>query len=62
VAGRGEDLRSSGRYRTDHRKRDGDRFHADIAEVVHTHLNEEATTLVVEWWTPTHRLRRIERE
>jgi Pyridoxamine 5'-phosphate oxidase len=41
---------------------DGDRFHADIAEVVHTHLNEEATMLVVEWWTPTHGLRRIERE
>jgi hypothetical protein len=41
---------------------DGDRFHADIAEVVHTHLNQEATMLVVEWWTPTHGLRRIERE
>jgi Pyridoxamine 5'-phosphate oxidase len=40
----------------------GDRFYADIAEVVHTHLNEEATMLVVEWWTPTHGLRRIERE
>jgi hypothetical protein len=41
---------------------DGDRFYADIAEVVHTHLNEKATMLVVEWWTPTHGLRRIERE
>jgi len=41
---------------------DGDRFHADIAAVVHTLLNEEATMLVVEWWTPTHGLRRIERE
>jgi hypothetical protein len=41
---------------------DGDRFHADIAEVVHTHLNETATLLVVEWWTPTHGLRRIVRE
>jgi hypothetical protein len=41
---------------------DGDRFRADIAAVVHTHLNEEATMLVVEWWTPTHGLRRIERE
>jgi Pyridoxamine 5'-phosphate oxidase len=40
---------------------DGDRFHADIAEVVHTHLNEEATRLIIEWWTPTHRLRKIER-
>jgi Pyridoxamine 5'-phosphate oxidase len=41
---------------------DGDRFQADIAEVVHTHLNEEATMLVVEWWTPARGLRRIERE
>jgi hypothetical protein len=41
---------------------DSDRFHADITEVVHTHLNDEATMLVVEWWTPTHGLRRVERE
>jgi Pyridoxamine 5'-phosphate oxidase len=41
---------------------DGDRFHADIAEVVHTHLNEGATMLIIDWWTPTHGLRRIERE
>jgi len=41
---------------------EGDRFRADIAEVVHTHLNPEATLLVVEWWTPAHGLRRIERE
>ncbi len=41
---------------------EGDRFHADIAEVVHTHLNEQATMLVVEWWTPTRGLRRVERE
>jgi hypothetical protein len=41
---------------------DGDRFYADIAEVVHTHLNKEGTMLVVEWWTATHGLRRIERE
>jgi hypothetical protein len=40
----------------------GDRFRADIAEVVHTHLNEQATLLVVEWWTPVHGMRRIERE
>jgi pyridoxamine 5'-phosphate oxidase-like protein len=39
----------------------GDRFHADITEVVHTHLNETATLLVIEWWTPNG-LRRIERE
>jgi Pyridoxamine 5'-phosphate oxidase len=41
---------------------EGDLFHADIAEVVHTHLDEKATMLVVEWWTPTHGLRRFERE
>jgi hypothetical protein len=41
---------------------EGERFHADIAAVVHTHLNEEATTLVVEWWTPTQGLRRLERD
>jgi hypothetical protein len=41
---------------------DGDLFRADIASVVHTHLNDEATMLVVRWWTPTHGLRRIERE
>jgi hypothetical protein len=41
---------------------DGDRFRADIAEVVHTHLNEAATRLVVEWWTPANGLRRLERE
>jgi hypothetical protein len=40
----------------------GDRFHAEIAEVVHTHLNAEATMLVVEWWTPAYGLRSIERE
>ncbi|MEO3746019.1 pyridoxamine 5'-phosphate oxidase family protein [Plantactinospora sp. B5E13] len=40
----------------------GDRFHADISEVVHTHLNPEATMLVIEWWTPTHGLRTVARE
>jgi hypothetical protein len=41
---------------------DGDRFRAEIAEVVHTHLNDAATLLVVEWWTPSQGLRRVERE
>jgi hypothetical protein len=41
---------------------DGDSFYADITGVVHTHLNEEATMLVVDWWTPAGGLRRIERE
>ena len=41
---------------------DGDLFRADVAEVVHTHLDEKATVLVVEWWTPEHGLQKIERE
>ena len=41
---------------------DGETFHADIAEVVHTHLNEAASLLVIEWWTPALGLQRIERE
>jgi hypothetical protein len=40
----------------------GDRFRADLDEVVHTHLDDEATMLVVEWWTPQAGLRRVERE
>ena len=41
---------------------DGELFHADITEVVHTHLDDAATVLVVEWWTPTLGLRRVERD
>ncbi|WP_019927739.1 pyridoxamine 5'-phosphate oxidase family protein [Nocardia sp. BMG111209] len=41
---------------------EGDSFHADITEVVHTHLNAEATLLVVEWWTPAQGLRSVDRE
>ncbi|CAN5291817.1 pyridoxamine 5'-phosphate oxidase family protein [soil metagenome] len=44
------------------RAADGDRFLADIGEVVHTHLNEAGTLLVVEWWTPAGGLRWVERE
>lgn len=40
---------------------DADLFRADITEVVHTHLDEGATKLVVEWWTPEAGLRRVER-
>jgi hypothetical protein len=39
----------------------GERFVAEIAEVVHTHLNEAASLLVVDWWTPRHGLQRVER-
>jgi len=41
---------------------EGERFHADIASVVHTHLNDKATLLVIDWWTPAGGLRTIERE
>lgn len=40
---------------------EGDLFRADVAEVVHTHLDDAATRLVVEWWTPARGLRRVER-
>jgi hypothetical protein len=41
---------------------DGDMFRADLVSVHHVHLNEAATLLIVEWWTPTRGLRRVERE
>ncbi len=41
---------------------DGESFRADIAEVVHTHLNDGATMLVVEWWTSTRGLLMTQRE
>jgi Pyridoxamine 5'-phosphate oxidase len=41
---------------------DGESFRADVGAVVHTHLNEQATLLVVEWWTPSRGLQKVERE
>ena len=41
---------------------DGESFRVDIAEVVHTHLNDAASLLVVEWWTPSGGLQCVERE
>jgi hypothetical protein len=41
---------------------EGERFLADITEVVLTHLDHEATRLVVEWWTPAQGLRSAERQ
>jgi hypothetical protein len=40
---------------------EGELFVADIDEVVVTGLNDDATMLVVEWWTPEGGLRRVER-
>jgi Pyridoxamine 5'-phosphate oxidase len=41
---------------------DGRAFVADITEVVITGLNDEATRLVIESWTPEYGLRRVERD
>jgi hypothetical protein len=41
---------------------DGEMFVADIAEVVVTGLNADATKLVVESWTPERGLRKVERD
>ena len=41
---------------------DGEMFVADIAEVVITGLNADATRLVVESWTPGKGLHRVERD
>lgn len=38
-----------------------DSFRADITEVVLTHLDEQATRLVVAWWTPQRGMQRTER-
>jgi hypothetical protein len=40
----------------------GEQFVVDVTEVVFTHLNSEATKLVIEWWTPNGGHRRVERE
>jgi Pyridoxamine 5'-phosphate oxidase len=41
---------------------EGDLFHAGIAEVVLTHLDDAATKLIIESWTPTRGLRQFERD
>ena len=40
----------------------GELFVAEISEVAVTHLNPEATLLVIESWTPQRGLRVVERE
>ena len=39
----------------------GELFVADLTEVVFVHLDRAATRLVVEWWTPTEGMRKVER-
>ena len=41
---------------------DGETFVADITEVVVTALDDTASKLVIEWWTPRQGLRRVERD
>jgi hypothetical protein len=41
---------------------EGEMFVADVTEVVITRLNDEATKLVIESWTPERGLRRVERD
>jgi len=40
---------------------DGTLFAVEIEEVVFTHLDPEATKLVIDWWTSDGGLRRVER-
>jgi hypothetical protein len=40
----------------------GELFHADITEVVLTHLDPDAAKLIIESWTPARGLRQAERE
>ena len=47
---------------TDEGAPSGEMFVADISEVVFVHLNDAATKLIVEWWTPDGGRRRSERE
>ena len=37
-------------------------FVADVTEIVFTHLDPEATKLIVEWWTPAGGRRLVERD
>jgi hypothetical protein len=41
---------------------EGEQYLADITEIVITHLNDAATRLVVESWTPARGLRVVERD
>ena len=52
----------AGPVSTDGRQPDGEMFVADIAEVVITGLNSNATRLVIESWTPERGLVRVERD
>ena len=57
VAGRALPVRSE-----EDAEADGELFFADITEVVITGLNDTASRLVVEWWTPDRGRQRVERD
>jgi hypothetical protein len=40
---------------------EGEHFAVDITEVAFVHLDETATKLIIEWWTPDRGLCRVER-
>jgi hypothetical protein len=40
----------------------GDLFRAQIDEIVHTRLTPDGTKMAIEFWTPQHGLRRVERD
>ncbi len=61
-AGRGSASREPGSDGSAAGEPDGGVYVADISEVVITHLNPEATMLVVESWTPQRGLRVVQRE
>ena len=61
MAGRREDRGPGGSCRAAPGPQ-GDLFRADITEVVLTHLDDGATKLIIEYWTPAGGLRQIERE
>lgn len=52
----------AGRVRVNESSPEADVFVADISEIVITHLNPEATRLVVESWTPARGHQVIERD
>lgn len=52
----------AGAVTTDEGEAVGDQFRADLTEVTLTHLDEAATKLVIESWTPGRGLTVVERE
>ena len=60
--GGSEDLRAGDRWKATTGDLKATASTPTCARSSQTHLNEKATMLLIEWWTPAHGLRRIERE